>query len=160
MRTRSFIAVTVTMLATAVGSVAAQGADSVARANVRGILEAIDRNESGIWAGDRDDPRGRGEERARSRRANEDYDRGDRRDRDDRWDRRDRQDRERELARWRKDRERQVRSCERDLWKRVRDEDRWDRRGRDTRSVKERIHQYCERRVWERDPRIWDRYPR
>jgi hypothetical protein len=52
-----------------------------------------------------------------------------------------------------------VRSCERDLWKRVRDEDRWDRRGRDTRSVKERIHRYCERRVWERDPRIGDRYP-
>lgn len=167
MRIGSFIATSLALFTTAAAPLAAQRADTSVPANMRSILEAIDRGDPGLWGG-QDDNRGR------ERDANRD-DRGawDRNNRDDR---RSREERERALERWRRDREKQVRSCERDLWRRVRDndrsdrrdrddgrwdrndrdDDRWDGRGRDVRGTKERIHRYCERRVWERNPRIFD----
>ncbi len=148
MRTTSLIATSVTLLSAVFAPLAAQRADTTTRANVRGILEAIDRNDAGLWSDGRDDDR----ERSRVVIGRNQDSWGDRDDR------RSRAERDRELARWRRDRERAVKACERDLWRRVHDEDRWDRRERDNRSVKERIHRYCERRVWERNPRISDRY--
>jgi len=108
-------------------------------------------NDARVKAGDRDD-------------AGRSWNWGRERGSSDRGRMESRKDRERSEARWRKQKEREMRSCEKDLWSRVRRErDRWDD-DRYVRSTKDRIHRICERRVYGggRDwaGRIFDRFER
>ncbi len=144
MRILSFIAVSATLVSASAGEIQAQARDSVLRAGVEGVLGSLERSEMGndsrVWSGERGE-----EASARGRTSNDDRGRY-----ESNRTRGDRREREKAEARWRKQQEREMRSCERDLWGRVRRErDRWDD-DRYIRSTKDRIRRICEHRVYGR----------
>lgn len=163
MRKTWFIGISAALISVAVGDVQPQSKDSVVRGSVESVLSALEREdaveEGRAAARDRD---GRaGDVWSQAPRSSADRGRD-----DDKWRRADRRERERAEARWRKSREREVRSCEKEMWRRVRRErDRWDD-DRYVRSTKDRIHRICERRVngWGRDrdwrDRLFERFGR
>ncbi len=160
MRTLSFIALSAALVSTSAGNIQAQAKDSVLRAGVESVLGSLERsekaNDSRAWSGER------GREGDRGRSSHDDRARDDR-GRDDRGkydSKRDRREREKAEARWRKQQEHELRSCEKDLWSRVRRERaRWDD-DRYVRSTRDRIRRICEQRVYGRGVgwgRIFDR---
>jgi hypothetical protein len=140
MRTLSFIVISATLISASAGNIQAQVRDSARRAGVEDVLGSLERSEMGndsrVWSGERD-----AEARERGRGSDDRY----------KYDsKHDRRERERAEARWRWSQERELRSCERDLWGRVRRErDRWDD-DRYVRSTRERIRRVCERQVYGR----------
>ena len=178
MRTVSWIAVSVALISASARDVRAQVKDSVERAGVESLLGSLERNEtssaSRVGSGERrTEARERGEEARDGRQESRDRgqdarDRGRRSDDRARYDSRDERGDYRQRAkgdaRWRRSQEHEMRSCERDLWGRVRRErDRWDD-DRYVRSTRDRIRRICERRVyglgrgW--DSRIFDPFGR